>query len=129
MKLTLSLLSFSFQLVLIKIVECIYRIRSKKRPKNSTQLNHSANINSQVEEERTLTRTFVRNRRPNGLNDYAVIVANLYKTYERYDRYDDSDAVRDIDFAVKRKSQTSEKLYFRSELRIYDIYDNDTMKA
>lgn len=57
------------------------------------QLNHSTNSNSQVEEEKTLTRTLVRDRRT---NDYAVIVSNLYK------QYDDSDVVRGIDFAVKQ---------------------------
>lgn len=57
------------------------------------QLNHSTNSNLQVEEEKTLTRTLVRDRRT---NDYAVIVANLYK------QYDNSDVVRGIDFAVKQ---------------------------
>ena len=92
-------------------MECIYRREkllsffsfrccrsNKKRPKdssqsNSMQLNHSSSSNSQVEEEKTLTRTLVRDRRT---NDYAVIVANLYKAY------DDSDVVRGIDFAVKQ---------------------------
>lgn len=107
-----SIIISSLQLVLIKIVECIYRREkllgfftfrwcrsSKKRPNsghsqsNSMQLNHSTNSNSQVEEEKTLTRTLVRDRRT---NDYAVIVSNLYK------QYDDSDVVRGIDFAVKQ---------------------------
>lgn len=95
-------------------MECIYRREkllgvltfrwcrsSKKRPgdghsqSNSMQLNNHTtnNSNSQVEEEKTLTRTLVRDRRT---NDYAVIVANLYK------QYDDSDVVRGIDFAVKQ---------------------------
>lgn len=91
-------------------MECIYRrekllcfftlrwCRSKKKrdghsQSNSMQLNHSTNSNLQVEEEKTLTRTLVRDRRT---NDYAVIVANLYKAY------DDSDVVRGIDFAVKQ---------------------------
>lgn len=97
-------------MVLIKVVECIYRrekllcfltlqwCRSNKKrdshsQSNSMQLNHSTNSNSQVEEEKTLTRTLVRDRRT---NDYAVIVANLYK------QYDNSDVVRGIDFAVKQ---------------------------
>lgn len=97
--------------MLIKIVESIYRReklrclftfrwRRKKRLDNqhtksdSMQLNCcSANSNSQVEEEKTLTRSLVRE---NKLNDYAVIVANLYKAY------DDSNVVRGIDFAVKQ---------------------------
>lgn len=97
--------------MLIKIVECIYRrekllgvitfrwCRSKKRSgdghsqSNNMQLNHSISSNTQVEEEKTLTRTLVRDRRT---NDYAVIVANLYKAYN------ESDVVRGIDFAVKQ---------------------------
>lgn len=55
----------------------------------------SASGNSQVEEEKTLTRTLVRDKK---LNDYAVIVSNLCKAY------DDSDVVRGIDFAVKQGS-------------------------
>lgn len=53
----------------------------------------SANSTSEVEEEKSLTRTLVRDKK---VNDYAVIVANLYKAY------DDSDVVRGIDFAVKQ---------------------------
>lgn len=53
----------------------------------------SNSSSSQVEEEKSLTRTLVRDKK---LNDYAVIVANLYKAY------DDSDVVRGIDFAVKQ---------------------------
>lgn len=53
----------------------------------------STNSDSQVEEEKSLTRTLVRDKK---LNDYAVIVANLYKAY------DDSNVVRGIDFAVKQ---------------------------
>lgn len=99
-------------MVLINVVESIYRREKlkcfltfrwgrKKRanaddPKSSDniQLNCcSANSNSQVEEEKSLTRTLVRDKK---LNDYAVIVANLYKNY------DNSDVVRGIDFAVKQ---------------------------
>lgn len=113
-----NVLMFDFsQLVLIKIVESIYR-REKLRcffrcffrcrwgrnkrsdtdhtQPDSIQLNCcSTNSNSQVEEEKTLTRSLVREKK---LNDYAVIVANLYKAY------DDSNVVRGIDFAVKQGS-------------------------
>lgn len=109
-------ISSLFQLVLIKIVESIYRReklrcfftlrwRRKKRLDNertksdSMQLNCcSDNSNSQVEEEKTLTRSLVRDKK---LNDYAVIVANLYKAY------DNSNVVRGIDFAVKQGMRVS----------------------
>lgn len=61
---------------------------------DSLQLNCcTTNTNSQVEEEKSLTRTLVRDKK---LHEYAVIVANLHKAY------DDSDVVRGIDFAVKQ---------------------------
>lgn len=103
---------FIFQLVLINVVESIYRREKLKcfltfrwgrkkranaddlKSSDNIQLNCcSANSNSQVEEEKSLTRTLVRDKK---LNDYAVIVANLYKAY------DSSDVVRGIDFAVKQ---------------------------
>ncbi|XP_055305939.1 phospholipid-transporting ATPase ABCA1 isoform X3 [Sitodiplosis mosellana] len=98
-------------LILINIVESIYRREKlrcfftfrwgrKKRSKDNQsktgdiQLNCcSANSSSEVEEEKSLTRTLVREHK---LKDYAVIVANLYKAY------DSSDVVRGIDFAVKQ---------------------------
>lgn len=99
------------QLVLINVVESIYRREKLRRfftlkwlrkkrvdgdhsKSDNIQLNCcSANSNSQVEEEKSLTRTLVRDKK---LNDYAVIVANLYKVY------DNSNVVRGIDFAVKQ---------------------------
>lgn len=97
--------------MLINVVESIYR-REKLRclftfrwcRKKRSDDNHSktesiqmncCSANSQVEEEKSLTRTLVRDKK---LNDYAVIVANLYKAY------DNSDVVRGIDFAVKQGS-------------------------
>lgn len=106
-----SLLYVNFQLVLINVVESIYRREKlrcfftfkwgrRKHPNDNIsksgdiQLNCcSANSTSQVEEEKSLTRTLVRDKK---LNDYAVIVANLYKAY------DDSNVVCGIDFAVKQ---------------------------
>lgn len=97
--------------MLINVVESIYRReklrcfftfrwRRRKQHENlskngdNMQLNCcTTNSNSEVEEEKSLTRTLVRDKK---LNDYAVIVANLYKAY------DDSNVVRGIDFAVKQ---------------------------
>lgn len=102
----------NFQLILINVCESIYRreklrcfftlkCRKKKvpddnspKPSDNIQLNCcSASQSSQVEEEKSLTRTLVRDKK---LNDYAIIVANLYKAY------DEADVVRGIDFAVKQ---------------------------
>lgn len=84
-------------------LRCFFRLRWCKRnkrsdgsqkPSDNIQLSCcSASTNSQVEEEKTLTRTLVRD---NKLSDYAIIVANLCKAY------DDSDVVRGIDFVVKK---------------------------
>lgn len=49
--------------------------------------------NSEVQEEKSLTRTLVRDKK---LSDYAIIVSNLHKSY------DDFTAVDGIDFAVKK---------------------------
>lgn len=57
----------------------------------------------EVEEEKSLTRTLVRDRK---LNDYAIIVANLHKVY------DDSDVIKGIDFAVKQGTLKSRKCPF-----------------
>lgn len=48
---------------------------------------------SEVQQEKTLTRTLVRDKK---LSDYAIIVSNLHKSY------DDFTAVDGIDFAVKK---------------------------
>lgn len=48
---------------------------------------------SQVEEEKSLTRTLVHDKK---MSDYAIIVRDLCKAY------DDSDVVRGIDFAIKQ---------------------------
>lgn len=64
------------------------------KPNDNIQLNCcSASTTSQVEEEKSLTRTLVRDKKT---NEYAVIVADLYKAY------DDSNVVRGIDFVVKQ---------------------------
>lgn len=102
----------NIQLILINVCESLYRReklryfftlkwcrcrRRKDHPKssNSMQLNccNSVSADSQVEEEKSLTRTLVRD---NKMCDYAIIVANLCKAY------DDSNVVRGIDFAVKQ---------------------------
>lgn len=57
------------------------------------QLNSSSeSTTSQVEQEKTLTRSLVRDKK---FHEYAIIVMNLHKAY------DDSDVVRGINFAVK----------------------------
>lgn len=67
---------------------------STQKSGDNLQLNCcAANTNSEVEEEKSLTRTLVRDKK---LNDYAIIVANLHKNY------DDSDVVKGIDFVVKQ---------------------------
>lgn len=50
-------------------------------------------VNDQVQEEKVLTQTLVRDRK---LNDYAIIVSNLHKSYENVN------AVNGIDFVVKK---------------------------
>lgn len=68
--------------------------RTKDESKGDMPLNCcSANSTSQVEEEKSLTRTLVRDKK---LQDYAVIVFDLCKAY------DNSNVVRGIDFAVKQ---------------------------
>lgn len=86
------------------IVESIYRREKLKRflsfkwcsagknCKNDMQLN-CCQSDSEVEQEKTLTRTLVRDKK---LSDYAIIVSNLHKSY------DDVTAVDGIDFAVKK---------------------------
>lgn len=70
------------------------RIDEQRSKSGDIQMNCcSSNSDSQVEEEKSLTRTLVREQK---LKEYAVIVANLYKAY------DDSNVVRGIDFAVKQ---------------------------
>lgn len=71
------------------------RRKDNSKPNDSIQLNccNSASTDSQVEEEKSLTRTLVRDKK---MSDYAIIVANLRKAY------DDSNVVRGIDFAIKQ---------------------------
>lgn len=98
------------QLVLINICESIYRReklrcfftfrwRRKKRSNDKQKSSDNIQLNcctesatSQVEQEKTLTRTLVRDKK---FHEYAMIVVNLHKAYN------DSDVVRGIDFAVK----------------------------
>lgn len=97
---------FSVQFVLIFICESIYRkeklrkaltlhwtTRSTcKKKADAMQLN-CCSANSEVESEKVLTRTLVRDRK---INDYAIVVSNLQKAY------DDFTAVNGIDFVVKK---------------------------
>lgn len=71
------------------------RRKDNPKPSDSMQLNccNSVSTDSQVEEEKSLTRTLVRDKK---MSDYAIIVANLCKAY------DDSNVVRGIDFAIKQ---------------------------
>lgn len=63
-----------------------------KKTKDNMQLN-CCQSDSEVQQEKTLTRTLVRDKK---LSDYAIIVSNLHKSY------DDVTAVDGIDFAVKK---------------------------
>lgn len=109
MKIINFLLGFgsSSQFVLVFICESIYRrekirrmftfkcsssAQKKSSDANGIQLNCCSN-NSEVEVEKTLTQTLVRDRK---LDEYAIIVSNLHKSY------DDTNAVKGIDFVVKK---------------------------
>lgn len=125
------------QLVLINICESIYRReklrcfftlrwRRKKRPNDSFKPNDTiqmdaTNTKSLVDQEKTLTRSLVRDKK---FHEYAVIVVNLHKAY------DDSDVVRGIDFAVKPGKISFDsfsrcfgaKRHFRPSLRLIEIF-------
>lgn len=70
----------------------------KEKNKNGTDSNDGAIqlrcvVNEKVQEEKVLTQTLVRDRK---LDDYAIIVSNLHKSYENVN------AVNGIDFVVKK---------------------------
>lgn len=101
------------QFILVFVFESLYRrekIRrlftfsccSKSRKdenKDGTDTNDGAiqlrccAVNEQVQEEKVLTQTLVRDHR---LDEYAIIVSNLHKSYENVN------AVNGIDFVVKK---------------------------
>lgn len=67
---------------------------NQKTADASMQLNCcSTNSNSEVQEEKSLTSTLVRDKK---LDEYAIVVSNLHKAY------DDFNAVNGIDFVVKK---------------------------
>lgn len=96
--------SYIFQLFLVLICENIYRreklinlftfnwCRNNKQKGNSMPLN-CCTSNSEVQVEKFLTRTLVRDKK---VDDYAIIVSNLRKSYNEFT------AVDGIDFAVKK---------------------------
>lgn len=81
----------------------------------------ATNTKSLVDQEKTLTRSLVRDKK---FHEYAVIVVNLHKAY------DDSDVVRGIDFAVKPGKISFDsfsrcfgaKRHFRPSLRLIEIF-------
>lgn len=100
-----------FQFILVFIFESLYRREKlrrffsfsfkfgKKKDKKGVdcrdagiQMNSPDN-NKEVQEEKTLTRTLVRDQR---IHEYAIVVSDLHKSYENIN------AVNGIDFVVKR---------------------------
>lgn len=117
--------------MLINVCESIYRReklrcfftfrwgrkkRSHDKPdgaNDNIQLNCcSESATSQVEQEKTLTRTLIRDKK---IHEYAVIVVNLHK------EYDDSAVVRGIDFAIKPGNNKSNFTFIRIKFEFFHI--------